>query len=202
MSRGLYGPPYTLTLNVSAPFTLSGADTILSLASALHNPTESLAVKTLVCTTNDGIPYPLRNVSSNDGHDPGQPGHIWTNQSSSTHTPVPIVLPASLRIETDMVNGSRVWMNDTFVGRFEVFVYGGRNTVFSWSQLAIVAPIGRIDGGVDSLVLEAGVGLKVNGRGNEGSNATPAGNAGERLKRSGPSIWAVMGCSVVILVWV
>lgn len=74
--------------------------------------------------------------------------------------------------------------------------------MFSWSQMALVAPIDRIDGGVDSLVLKAGVGLKVNGRGNEGSNATPAGNSGERLERSDPSIWAVMGCSVLILVWV
>jgi hexosaminidase len=72
---------------------------------------------------------------------------------------VPIALPARLRIETDVVNGSRVWINDTFAGRFEVFVFGGRNTLFSWSQMALVAPLGLVEGGVDSLTLQAGVQL-------------------------------------------
>ena len=58
-----------------------------------------------------------------------------------------------------MVNGSRVWANDTFVGRFEVFVFGGRNTLFSWSQMALDAPLDSIDGGVTSLLLQAGTRL-------------------------------------------
>jgi hexosaminidase len=56
------------------------------------------------------------------------------------------------------VNGTRVWVNEKFTGRFEVFVYGGRNTLFSWSQMALVAPLFEVQGGVDGLVLEAGVG--------------------------------------------
>lgn len=68
-----------------------------------------------------------------------------------------IELPATVRIETDVVNGSRVWVGKAFAGRFEVFVYGGRNTVFSWSQMAFVAPVGEVSGGVEGVVLEAGV---------------------------------------------
>lgn len=63
-----------------------------------------------------------------------------------------------------MLNGSRVWVSDIFAGRFEAFVYGGRNTLFSWSQMALVAPLDEIEGGVDNLVLEAGVGLNGGGR--------------------------------------
>ncbi|KAH7091986.1 glycoside hydrolase superfamily [Paraphoma chrysanthemicola] len=197
MSRGSYGPPYTLTLNVSAPFTLSGVDTTLSLSSSPANSTDP---STLVFTTSDGFPYPLRNVSVNDGGDPGHPGRIWTNQSSSTHKPVPITLPASLRIETDVVNGSRVWINDTFAGRFEVFVYGGRNTVFSWSQMALVAPLNHVDGGVDSLVLEPGVGLSENGKGNGGS-APPGTGAGRQIEPYGMNACGVMAFIVLALVY-
>lgn len=201
MGRGSYGPPYTLTLNVSAQFTLSGADTTLSLASSSSNSTDSTVATTLSFTTADGFPYPLRAASIHDGHDPGHPGRIWTNQSSSTHVPVPITLPVTLRIETDVVNGSRVWVNDSFVGRFEVFVYGGRNTLFSWSQMALVAPLDKIEGGVDGLVLEAGVGLKEPGRGNGGSTAPPVNNAGRRLERYGLGAWVLVGSSVLIFVF-
>jgi hexosaminidase len=81
---------------------------------------------------------------------------------------VAISLPATLRIETDVVNGSRVWVNGEFEGRFEVFVFGGRNTLFSWSQMALVAPLGVVEGGVESLVLEAGVGSATSDEGNGG----------------------------------
>jgi len=108
-------------------------------------------------TTSDGFEYPLRSVSLVDGHDPGHPGRIWTNQTTSSHEPVPIILPANLRIETDIISGSRVWVNGTFAGRFEVFVYGGRNTLFSWSQMALVAPLDFVEGGVDNLMLQTGV---------------------------------------------
>jgi hexosaminidase len=157
LSTGSYGPPYTLTLEISSPFTLSGPDTSLSLSNLLKKSSGSIAK--LIFTTADGFEYPLRSVSPNDGFDLGHPGRIWTNQSTSSHEIVPITLPAKLRIETDVVNGSRVWANDTFVGRFEVFVFGGRNTLFSWSQMALVAPLQLTEGGVDSLILEAGVQL-------------------------------------------
>jgi hexosaminidase len=177
---GSYGPPYTLTLDVSSPFTLSGPDTSLALTSlsSLSSNTSS-NITTLIFTTADGFPYPLRHVSLTDGHEPGHPGRIWTNQSTSSHEPVPITLPAKLRVETDVVNGSRVWINNEFAGRFEVFVFGGRNTLFSWSQMALVAPLGSLQGGVDELVLEAGVGTGMAQQGN-GSNVEPpfAGSAG------------------------
>ncbi|KAB2110469.1 hypothetical protein AG0111_0g341 [Alternaria gaisen] len=154
---GSYGPPYTLTLEISSPFTLSGPDTSLSLSKSSNESSGS--IETITFTTVDGFEYPLRSVSSSDGFDLGHPGRIWTNQSSSSHEPVPITLPTTLRIETDVVNGSRVWANDTFVGRFEVFVFGGRNTLFSWSQMALVAPLDSIAGGVTSLLLQAGTQL-------------------------------------------
>jgi hexosaminidase len=158
LDMGSYGPPYTLTIDASSSFTLTGPDTSLSLVDIPNNSSSSTT--TLMFTTTDGFEYPLRSVSLADGHDPGHPGRIWTNQTTSSHEPVPVALPAKLRIETDVVNGSRVWVNDTFVGRFEVFVFGGRNTLFSWSQMALVAPLSLIEGGFDSLMLEAGVELE------------------------------------------
>lgn len=87
--------------------------------------------------------------------------------SSSSHENVPTTLPAEIRIETDVMNGSRVWVDDEFKGRFEVFIFGGRNTLFSWSQMALVAPLGGVQGGLDGLVLEAGIG---------GTGQVPSGN--------------------------
>ncbi|KAF1937146.1 glycoside hydrolase [Clathrospora elynae] len=176
LGKGSYGPPYTLTLNVSSAFTLSGPDTSLSLAPIPHNTTQD-STHSLIFTTADGFPYPLRSVSIIDGLDPGHPGRIWTNQSTSLHQPVAITLPAMLRIETDVVNGTRVWMNGDFKGRFEVFVFGGRNTLFSWSQMALVAPLEAVEGGLDSLVLEAGIGLRTSYQGGDGL-AEPLGESG------------------------
>jgi hexosaminidase len=164
-------------LNVSTPFTLSGPDTTLSLGSS--NTTNSTSLS-LVFTTADNFPYPLRSVSASDGHDAGHPGRIWTNQSSSTHEPVSISLPATLRIETDVVNGTRVWVNGGFAGRFEVFVYGGRNTLFSWSQMALVAPLDHMVGGIDGLKLQAGVGGVKGGGGNGGGGLPVSNDAGGR----------------------
>jgi hexosaminidase len=166
-------------MNVSAPFTLSGPDTTLSLASISSNKTTSMA---LTFTTADKFPYPLRSTSLSDGLDPGHPGRIWTNQSSSTHDVVAIKVPATLRIETDVMNGTRVWVNEKFAGRFEVFVYGGRNTLFSWSQMALVAPLNIVDGGVDGLRLEAGVGMKSSSAAN-GSTGMPV-SSGMRRRAS------------------
>jgi hexosaminidase len=159
LSKGSYGPPYTLTLNVSAPFTLFGPDTTLSLSTTPSNYSSRKSTSTsLIFTTNDNFSYPLRRVSPTDGFDPGHPGRIWTNQSSSSHEEVSINLPAVIRLETDVVNGTRVWVNEKFAGRFEVFVYGGRNTLFSWSQMAMVAPLEEVRGGIEGMMLEAGVG--------------------------------------------
>jgi hexosaminidase len=191
LGKGSYGPPYSLTLNISAPFKITGPDTSLSLETVSSNTTNTT---TLVFTTSDNFPYPLRSVSEADGHDPGHPGRIWTNTSSSTHAPVPITLPASVRIETDIRNGSRVWVGDEFVGRFEVFVFGGRNTLFSWSQMALVAPLGEIEGGVDVLVLEAGT-----GRTGNGEVGSPPGE-GKAGKTAGSALWVAITTLVCVLV--
>jgi hexosaminidase len=67
--------------------------------------------------------------------------------------------------------------------------------------MALVAPLDKIEGGVDGLVLEAGVGLKESGRGNGGSTAPPVNNAGRRLERYGLGAWVLVGSSVLIFVF-
>ncbi|KAF2816943.1 beta-N-acetylhexosaminidase [Mytilinidion resinicola] len=145
LGRGSKGMNYSLSLSITGPFTLSGPDTTLSLSGN----------GTLVFTTSDGWDYPLRSTNIADGFDPGMPGRIWTNLTSSTHVPVTVAVPADIVITGDVIGGSRVWVNGTFVGRFEVFVFGGRNTLFSWSQMAFVAPLESVKGGVQSLEVNA-----------------------------------------------
>jgi len=186
---GSYGPPYTLTISASSTFSLSGPDTSLSLSRLASNTTD---ITTLVFTTADGFPYPLRSVSSDDGHDPGHPGRIWTNQSTSSHDPVLVTLPATIRVETDMLNGSRVWIDEKFAGRFEVFVFGGRNTLFSWSQMALVAPLNEVEGGINSLMLEAGVGLGTSRPVNGSYGDLPIGNDAGRSNRGGADRFCVL----------
>lgn len=187
--KGSFGPPYTLSLNASSPFAIQGLDTSLSISNVTTNITANTSVLTLVFTTSDGFLYPLRNVSYND-YDPSHPGRIWTNISTSTHEPVPITLPVRLRIETDIHNGSRVWVDEKFAGRFEVFVSGGRNTVFSWSQMALVAPLDSVDGGVDSFKLEEGIGMYNLTTSGDGSNG--AGPPGQSSAGQGKSMETVL----------
>jgi hexosaminidase len=193
LSKGSYGPPYTLSISASGPFTLSGPDTSLSVETVSSNTTNTTS---LVFTTNDNFPYPLRHTALADGHDPGHPGRIWWNVSSSTHEPVPITFPALVRIETDVVNGSRVWVNDEYKGRFEVFVFGGRNTVFSWSQMAMVAPLESVEGSVESLVLEAGIG-GTGGGGNE-TSPLPSNGAG---RVGGGAGWSMLIAIIALLMF-
>ena len=84
LGRGSYGPPYTLTLNVSSPFALTGPDTSLSLTTIATNTTNTT---TLLFTTNDNFPYPLRSVSESDIYNPSLPGRVFTNVTTSSHTP-------------------------------------------------------------------------------------------------------------------
>lgn len=156
---GSVGLPHTLHLTATGPFVLRGPDTALSLA----------ADGSLVYTTADGWPYPLRSVSESSALDldPGQPGRIWVNDTTSTHEPVTIEHlasggdggePVDLTVATDVLGGSRVWVDGEFKGRFEVFVFGGRNLQFSWSQMAFVAPVGEVEGaGLIGLRVEEGV---------------------------------------------
>ncbi|KAF5665319.1 beta-n-acetylhexosaminidase [Fusarium heterosporum] len=144
LGHGSKGMNYTLTLSVSGPFTLSGPDNSLSL-----DEDGSFVF------TSDVWEYPLRQVSEEDARelDPGHPGRIWVNASSSTHEPVTVSTPNTITLVTDVLHGTVVLIDGEVVGRFEVFVYGGRNTQFSWSQMTFVAPLEKLEGGVDQLTL-------------------------------------------------
>ncbi|CAL5872812.1 uncharacterized protein PFLUO_LOCUS7081 [Penicillium psychrofluorescens] len=135
LGDGSKGMNYTLRLNVTGPFSLCSSDSELTLTH--HNQ---------LIFTSDGWPYPLRSVSETDGFDPAEPGRIWANATSSTHRVVDIPFPAQIMITSDPIGGSRAWINGSFVGRFEVFVYGGDNVDFSWSQMAFVAPLDTVQG--------------------------------------------------------
>lgn len=204
-SKGSFGPPYTLSLTATSPFAITGPDTSLSISTTiLTNPstTNASSISTLVFTTSDNFPYPLRHVSAT-AYDPSHPGRIWTNASTSSHEPVPLTLPVRLRIETDVQNGSRVWVNEQFAGRFEVFVFGGRNTVFSWSQMAFVAPLGSVEGGVSSFRLESGVGLYGDGVGDGSSGPLAPGaaepNAAVGVRGVSAVLWGVVGVVLVCM---
>ncbi|KAL4865005.1 glycoside hydrolase superfamily [Aspergillus spectabilis] len=147
LGKGGKGMNYTLTLSATGPFTLSNEDNILSL-------TEDGTLT----FTEDGYIYPLRSVTPEDALelDPGHPGRIWVN-TTSTHEPVTVSTPVKIEISTDVEHGAVVWLDGTLAGRFEVFVYGGRNTEFSWSQMAFVAPLESIEGvGLQNLTVEGG----------------------------------------------
>jgi len=150
LGYGSKGMNYSLTLSVTGPFTLSSDDIALSLS---ENGTLLFSA--------DGWEYPLQSVAENDGFDAGHPGRIWVNATSSSHEMVVVPVPAEIKITGDAIGGSRVWINGTFAGRFEVYVFGGRNTRFSWSQMAFVAPLEILSGGISSITLdssEAGIG--------------------------------------------
>ncbi|KAK2928964.1 Beta-hexosaminidase [Fusarium oxysporum f. sp. vasinfectum] len=143
LGHGSKGMNYTLTLSVTGPFTLSGLDNTLSLDKSGN-----------MVFTADGWEFPLRKVTKDDALDldPGAPGRIWVN-TSSTHKPVKVSTPVNITLVTDVLHGTVVFSDGEVVGRFEVFVYGGRNTQFSWSQMAFVAPLDKIEGGLERLEL-------------------------------------------------
>lgn len=132
---GSKGMNYTLKLDVTGPFSLQSSDATLTLT-----PDGELTF------VSDGWPYPLRSVAENDGFDPDQPGRIWVNATTSTHTNVHVPRKCTITISTTAALGSRVWVDGVFVGRFEVFIYGGKNRVFSWAQMAFVAPLETVEG--------------------------------------------------------
>lgn len=139
---GSKGMNYTLTISATGPFTLSSSDATLTLSGDGRLAFDA-----------DGYSYPLQSVAEDAGFDAAHPGRIWTNDTSSTHEPVTVAVPATITITGDTIGGSRVWVDGTFAGRFEVFVYGGRNTMFSWSQMAFVAPLETLVGGVDKVIV-------------------------------------------------
>ncbi|KAE8153549.1 glycoside hydrolase [Aspergillus avenaceus] len=140
LGYGSKGMNYTLLLGVAGPFTLSSNDSALSLSSS-----------GTLSFVSDGWEYPLRSISETAGFDESYPGRIWANETASTHEPVTVPLHSQLRVQTDIIGGSRVWVNNEFVGRFEVLVFGGKNTLLSWSQMAFVAPLERLEGHVKRL---------------------------------------------------
>ncbi|KAL3468109.1 glycoside hydrolase superfamily [Aspergillus heterothallicus] len=148
LGKGSKGMNYTLTLTATGPFTLASTDNTLSLNSEGE-----------LTWAEDGYIYPLRSVTLEDALelDPGHPGRIWTN-TSSTHEPIHIDTPekvVTITISTDVEHGAVAWIDGELAGRFEVFIYGGRNLEFSWSQMAFVAPLDEITGvGLVELKLE------------------------------------------------
>lgn len=140
---GSKGMNYTLRLDATGPFTIVSTDVTLSLSKDGQ-----------LIFIADGWPYPLRSVAETDGFDLAEPGRIWANSTSSTHKVVSVPQKAQITITTDNISGSRVWVNGQFVGRFEVFVYGGHNENFSWSQMAFVAPLDVVHGtGLQSMAV-------------------------------------------------
>jgi hexosaminidase len=87
-------------------------------------------------------------------------------------------------------------VNDEYKGRFEVFVFGGRNTLFSWSQMAMVAPLEGIEGDVDRLVLEAGIG----GNGGGGNETTPPPSNGA-VRIGGRAGWSILMAVFTVVVF-
>ena len=94
--------------------------------------------------------------------DPGHPGRIWVNRTSSTHDVVKVSTPANITIATDVLHGSVAWVNSQLVGRFEVYVFGGKNKQFSWNQMAFVAPLDYINGtGLERLSIDGSVNFEL-----------------------------------------
>lgn len=198
LGHGSKGMNYTLTLSATGPFIVSSADATLQLS-------ESNGPLTFVA---DGRAYPLRAVHEQDGFDAGHPGRIWANSTRSTHEPVAVATPAEIVITGDAVGGSRVWVNGRFAGRFEVFVFGGRNTLFSWSQMAFVAPLETVSGGLQSIKLKPVIkppGSSRSSGSSSGTTATvpPAQNQGglQRRKQLGeqPLLLAFAGVAACLL---
>ncbi|KAI1433993.1 putative beta-N-hexosaminidase [Xylaria sp. CBS 124048] len=153
LRHGSKGMNYTLSLWATGPFTLTSADVTLTLSKD-----GSLTF------ISDGWEYPLRSVAEKDGFDPAELGRIFANVTSSSHEPVRVPTPSQITITGDAHEGSRVWVNGKFAGRFEVFVFGGQNTVFSWSQMAFVAPLETLEGGISKLTLKDGIHVPGKGR--------------------------------------
>ncbi|KLU90309.1 glycoside hydrolase [Magnaporthiopsis poae ATCC 64411] len=207
LGLGSKGMNYTLTLEATGPFRLSGPDCSLSLvarnasSSSLSSSSSGLS---LVFEA-DGWQYPLRSVGRSNALelDPGHPGRIWVNASGSTHKEVGIqmVVPASnITVATDALHGSMVWVDGNLAGRFEVFVYGGRNTQFSWSQMAFVAPLDEVEGGLRRLRLEEGFRVPGGGGRPTGTNPPPGSSTASRAVDG--FCWAVVWvvCSLVFFV--
>lgn len=157
LGYGSKGMNYTLSLTTTGPFNLTSPDVSLSLKASSQGGN-------FLMFDADGISYPLQRTtyddSSNFPNEVGiSPGRIWANppnnQTESTHEIVQLSPslehPINITITTDVVRGARCWINDEFAGRFEVLVFGGRNTWQSWSQMAFVAPLHCIEGGLTSL---------------------------------------------------
>ncbi|KAK5046353.1 hypothetical protein LTR84_008497 [Exophiala bonariae] len=173
LGHGSKGMNYTLVLTATGPFNLTSLDASLSLTASSQSGSHLVFIA-------DGIIYPLQKTTYKDSsifpNEVGvSPGRIWANppnnQTESTHQIVELSPslenPVNITITTDVVRGARCWVNDEFVGRFEVLVFGGRNTWQSWSQMAFVAPLDQIEGELTSLeifdaIIEPGkLGLKV-----------------------------------------
>ena len=143
LGLGSKGMNYTLWISYAGEFSLDSPDAKLTLTSEGELQFDA-----------DGFVYPLRTVDEEAGFDVGHLGRIWANETTSSHEVVKLDLTGEVRLKTDALGGTRVWDKEgRFRGRFEVFVYGGRNTVFSWNQMAFVAPLEYVKGAVRKIRL-------------------------------------------------
>jgi hexosaminidase len=94
-----------------------------------------------------------------------------------------------------MIGGSRAWINGVFAGRFEVFIFGGKNTVFSWSQMAFVAPLDNLEGSIQRLVLKDGV--QSPGQGSPTPAPTPTTTPGEPA--TGAAVAASINTAMIVV---
>ncbi|KAI0145276.1 glycoside hydrolase family 20 protein [Xylariaceae sp. FL1272] len=192
LGYGSKGMNYTLTLFVTGPFILSSSDTQL-----VFSPSGELSFIA------DGWTYPLRSVSENDGFEPGLPGRIWANATTSSHEVVVLdsAKPQELTITGDVIGGTRVYVDGEFKGRFEVYVFGGKNTVFSWSQMAFVAPLESVKGSVTKLGLWDGVKVPMGGSGN--GTVVPGTGAAATVCQGaiGSMLWLWVGLLSPVIIW-
>lgn len=187
IGKGSKGMNYTMTLDVDGPFTLSSKDNKLSLDSEGN-----------LVWDEDGYVYPLRDVTETDALelDPGHPGRIWVNTSSS-HDPVMVKTPTTIVVSTDVEHGAVAWIDGELAGRFEVFVYGGKNTQFSWSQMAFVAPLEELGGtGLKTLTVEDG--WSVPGEDDGEAPTLPPGSGASRSGMSWLPVALLTMASVII----
>ena len=54
---------------------------------------------------------------------------------------------------TNIIGGGRVWVNGMFIKHFKVFIFRGRKTLFSWSQMALITPLQTVSKVIQDLTI-------------------------------------------------
>lgn len=134
ISKGLN---YTARIDYSGPFEMASDDASVELTSN----------GSLIFSA-DNFHCPIQSVSQN------LTGRVLTNDTSmGTHSTAVFPMNGTLVVRTEEETGTRVWSNGQFMGRVEVFIYGGRNQALWWSQMAFVLPLTNVTGAWSSLAV-------------------------------------------------